>query len=353
MFIIKRLLLNKLFLSGFLTISCLLLVSTLYFFFFNDRIPTASLLYDSQGKPLPAPYSYKNFPPLGTDNFGRDLFIVMLVGAKYTIAAALIITFLRVFPSIWIGLIIHFFLQKIEKPLKSIADAFNYFPMTLLAFLLLNGILISEVEMILVDGALIKGPEPLPYLSRILFYFVIFALLFIPTNSILIANEVKSIYKKEFIESSRTLGASNWRIVTKHIKPFLVPQLAIIFLRDFIHTLILMSHLAVLGLFIGGYMRRGDLFGFTKQISNSNEWAGLLGMWWEFLWTSYPWIAFIPILFISLLILSAKGMMEGLTRVLAAVDSMREPVQKRIEIETIKGDRPFERIHLSNVKLIK
>ncbi|MGE6684722.1 ABC transporter permease subunit [Paenisporosarcina sp. NPDC076907] len=346
MYILKRILLNKLFLSGFLSIIGLFVVSMLYFFFFNDRIPTTSLLYDSQGKPLPAPYSYKNFPPLGTDNFGRDLFIVMLVGAKYTIAAAILITFLRVFPSFWIGLFIHFFLQKIEKPLKSMADALNYFPMTLLAFLLLNGILISEVEMFMVDGALVNGPEPLPYWSRVLFYILIFALLFVPTNSILIANEVKTIYKKEFIESSRTLGASNWRIVNKHIKPFLVPQLAIIFLRDFIHTLILMSHLAVLGLFIGGYTLRGDLFGSTKRVSNSNEWAGLLGMWWEYLWTSYPWISFMPILFICLLILSAKGMMEGLTKVLAAVDSTREPVQKRSEIEFSKGEHPFERIHL-------
>lgn len=346
MYILKRLLVNKLFMSGFLIISAMLLVSILYYFSFNDRIPTTPLLFDSQGKPLPAPYSFKDFPPFGTDNFGRDLLFVMLVGAKYTIAAALIITFLRVFPSIGIGLCIHFFLQKIEKPLKSMADALNYFPMTLLAFLLLNGVLFSEVGTLLVDGVFVRGPEPLPYWSRIILYFVIFSLLFVPTNSILIANEVKAIYNKEFIESSKTLGASNWRIITKHIKPFLIPQVAIIFLRDFIHTLILMSHLAVLGLFIGGFTRRGDLFGYTKQLSNSNEWAGLLGMWWDYLWTSYPWISFIPILFISILILSAKAMMEGISSVLATVDNMTEPRDKRPTM-TVKSNHLFERVKVN------
>ncbi|WP_075619580.1 ABC transporter permease [Paenisporosarcina indica] len=344
MYILKQLFLNKLFLTGFIIISGLFLSSILYFLLFNDRIPTSPLLYDSGGKPLPAPYSFETVPPFGTDNFGRDLSIVMLVGTKYTIAAALIVTFLRVFPSIWIGLFIHFFLQKFERPIKSIADALNYFPMTLFAFLLLNVVLVQEVTSFVVDGVQVKGPEPLSYWNRILIYLMLLASLFIPTNSILIGNEVKAIYKKEFIEISRTLGASNWRIVTKHIKPFLVPQLAIIFLRDFIQTLLLMSHLAVLGLFLGGYTRRDDLFGQTNMLSNSNEWAGLLGMWWKFLWTSYPWISFIPIIFLSILILSAKGMMEGLNSVLMAADNMREPAEKRKVNEVIKSNNPFQRV---------
>lgn len=348
MSILKKLVLNKMFLTGFTIITGMFLISILYFLLFNDRIPTTSLLYDANGKPLQAPYSFKNFPPFGTDSFGRDLFILMIVGAKYTIAAALVITFLRVFPAIWIGLFIHFFLKKLERPIKSIVDALNYFPMTLLAFFILSVIMMQETPTFVIDGVFVEGPEPLSYWYRIILFICVLALLFIPTNSILISNEVKVIYNKEFIESSRTLGASNWRIVTKHIKPFLVPQLAIIFLRDFIQTLILMSHLAILSLFIGGYMFKEDLFGQTNRISNSNEWAGLLGMWWDFLWTSYPWISFIPILFLTLLVLSAKAMMEGLTNVLRAADSMTEATVKRTEIQYSQSNHLFERIKISN-----
>lgn len=348
MSIVKKLGLNKMFLTGFIIITGMFLISILYFFLFNDRIPTTPLLYDTNGKPLQAPYGFKNFPPFGTDSFGRDLFILMIVGAKYTIAAALVITFLRVFPAIWIGLFIHFYLKKLERPIKSIVDALNYFPTTLLAFLILSVFMMQETPMFLIDGVFVEGPEPLTYWNRIILSICVLALLFIPTNSVLISNEVKVIYNKEFIQSSRTLGASTWRIITKHIKPFLVPQLAIIFLRDFIQTLILMAHLAILGLFIGGYTFREDLFGKTHRISISNEWAGLLGMWWDFLWTSYPWISFIPILFLTLIVLSAKAMMEGLTNVLSEADSVTDVADKRTEIQYSQSDHPFERINISN-----
>lgn len=342
--LMKKLLLNKLFLTGFVIISGLFLVSIFYFIVFKDHIPTTSLLFAADGKPLPAPYSFKKFPPFGTDGFGRHLLIVMIVGTKYTIAAALIITFLRVFPSIIFGLILHFYFNKLERPIKSMVDSLNYFPMTLLAYLLLNVILIQDVSMILVDGALVEGAQPLPYWHRVVLFIIILASLFVPTNSVLIANEVKIIMNKEFIECSRVLGATNWRIVSKHIKPFLVPQIAIIFIRDFIQSLILMSHLAVLGLFIGGYYFREDLFGQTQKVSLSNEWAGLLGMWWEFLWTTYPWISFIPILFITILILSAKGMMEGLKVELALMDNLRETPLKKENLLLPENLAPFERI---------
>ena len=79
--ITKKLLSNKLFLSGFLVIGGIFLLSILYYFIFHDRIPATSLLFDDGGKPLPSPYSFKHIPPLGTDNFGRHLLIVLLVGA--------------------------------------------------------------------------------------------------------------------------------------------------------------------------------------------------------------------------------------------------------------------------------
>jgi peptide/nickel transport system permease protein len=340
----KKLMLNKLFLTGFILISSLFLISIFYFIVFKDHIPTTALLFGADGKPLPAPYSYKIVPPFGTDRFARDLLIVMIVGTKYTIAAALIITFLRVFPSIWFGLILHFYFNKLERPIKSIVDSLNYFPMTLFAFLLLTVILRQGVSMEFVNGAMIEGSQPLPYWDRVVMFIVVLAALFVPTNSVLIANEVKVIMNKEFIECSRVLGASNWRIVAKHIKPFLIPQIAIIFIRDFIQSLILMSHLAVLGLFVGGYYFREDLFGMTQKASLSNEWAGLLGMWWEFLWTSYPWISFIPIIFITILILSAKGMMEGLKMELANMDKLREPTLKREDIQILNNVSPFDRI---------
>ena len=321
MSMIRQLFKYKLFLFGFLVIGGAFFSSLFYFVFFNDQIPTSPLLYDENGRPLHAPYSGSVYPPLGTDEFGRNIAIVMLVGAKYTIGAALLISLLRVVPAIFLGLFMQFYLKGIKRPLKSIADSITYFPITLLAFLLLNWVSL--------EGILMEEGAP-PSGIQIIIYVAVLSLIFIPLNSVLIANEVELIYSKEFIACSRTLGAGKWRIITKHIRPFLVPQLWIIFIREFIQTLILMSHLGILSIFIGGVVFKQNLFERSKAVSVSSEWAGTLGMWWEYLWTSYPWIAFIPIVLITLLILAAKGMLDSLEHMLAAE---QQPVQVEEEIK--------------------
>lgn len=325
----KRVFKNKLFLFGFSIISGILSISILYFLVFQDRIPTAGLLYDSAGKPLPAPYSWKVYPPLGTDNFGRNIAVVMIVGAKYTIFAAIVISIIRVVPSIFFGFIIHFYLKKIKTPIKYLADSFNYFPITLFAFLILSWAIFQGSF----EG---KRPESNLSWELVLLYIIVVSIVYIPSNSILIANEVQLINKMEFIECSRTLGATSWRIITKHIKPFLVPQLYIIFIREFIQSLILMAHLGVLSVFIGGIYYKEDLWGYSNAVSPSSDWAGTLGMWWRFLWTSYPWISLVPIVLLTILILAAKCILDGLQAVLSSEEQVvkvpeQEPV-RRIEM---------------------
>lgn len=316
------------------------LASLFYFIFFDDQIPSASLLFGENGKPLSAPYSGAVYPPFGTDEFGRDIAIVMLVGAKYTIGAALLITVLRVIPAVFIGLVLQFFLKGLKRPLKSIADSINYFPITLLAFLILNWASQEGVLML----------EDIPSLGvQVAMYIAVLSLIFIPLNSVLIANEVELIYRKEFIECSRTLGAGAWRIISKHIRPFLIPQLFIILIREFIQTLMLIAHLGILGIFIGGMVFKENLFGNSKASSRSGEWAGTLGMWWDYLWTSYPWIAFIPIICLTLLILAAKAMLDSLVTVLADEEEGKQAeLQLSVEHPKLNGLSPFQRLHTKN-----
>ncbi|WP_203334446.1 ABC transporter permease subunit [Planococcus beigongshangi] len=332
--IAKRLMKNKVFLIGFGIIGGFFLASLCYFFFFNDQIPSAPLLYDENGKPLPAPYKGSDYPPLGTDEFGRNIAIVMLVGAKYTIGAALIIMVLRVVPALFFGIFLQFFLKWFKRPLKSIADSINYFPITLLAFLLLNWVSL--------EGILMQEDVP-SFGVQIAIYICVLSFIFIPLNSVLIANEVELLYSKEFIESSRTLGAGTWRIITKHIWPYLVPQLFIIMIREFIQVLILMAHLGILGIFIGGVVSKGSLFGRNVLTSRSSEWAGTLGMWWDYFWTAFPWIAFIPITFLTVLILAAKAMLNSLESVLSADEQAKQAdLQEPEEEEPFAQMAPFQ-----------
>lgn len=309
----------------------LLLASVIYLLVFHDRIPISPILYDNDGKPLPAPYSWKAYPPLGVDNFGRNIAIVMLIGVKYTILVGIVITIFRVVPSTLFGFIIHFWLHKMERPIKYIADSINYFPATLLVFLLFGW----------TKQGISFGESPPSFLGLVFFYIFIVSIVAIPSLSVLIANEIRLINKMEFIECSRTLGANSGRIIIKHIAPFLVPQLFIISIREFLHTLLLMAHLGVLSIFIGGVIIREDLFGVGRLLTQSNEWAGVIGMWWSFLWTAYPWIAFIPVVFLTLLILATKCILDGLQNVLSTDEGMVKVPEKE-SMEELKNLGPFQ-----------
>ncbi|MFC4409027.1 ABC transporter permease [Chungangia koreensis] len=319
---VKALFKNRLFLIGFSIIGTFLFISLFYWAFFGDDIPRLDyFLEDENGKLLRPPYSGSIYPPLGTDEFGRNIFIVMIVGFKYTLLAALIITFLRVVPSVFFGLAIHYIFGRFERPIKSLADSINYFPTTLLAYLLLFYMSFAGIYM--------EDPAVPGFWGRVAVFIVILSLIFIPANSVLIANEVKKIDNMEFIEVSRTLGADTARIILQHIRPFLVPQLYIIFIREFIQTLLLMSHLGVLGIFIGGSIVRENLFYREVLTSRSDEWTGLIGLWWQYLWTTYPWISVIPIVAFTVLILSAKCMLEGTKEVYSAETATVQVAEKQ------------------------
>jgi peptide/nickel transport system permease protein len=307
--IIKRLIKSPQFLFGFIFLFGIFAASLIYYWISGDQIPNTDLLKGEDGQFLSPPYSPLDYPPLGTDNFGHDVFLLMLAGAKYTIGAALLIAFLRVVPSVVLGLGIHFYLYKLKKIFASIVDAFNYFPATLLAFLLM--------QWVMIDGPLMNPDSfPFSFKDKVFIYITILVGISLPSVSLLFSNEVEHIMKKQFIESAKILGALKRHYIMFHIRPYLVPQIYIVFLREFISVMILISHLGVLGIFIGGFQFETDLFNKTQPLSLSHEWSGSLGTWWRFLWTTYPWIAFIPVIFFTLTVLAAKLMLLGLTKAL-------------------------------------
>ncbi|WP_088006020.1 ABC transporter permease subunit [Indiicoccus explosivorum] len=324
MTIIQQLFRKKLFLAGFTAVTLLFLSSMGYYLFFGDHIPHVPLQFEN-GDPLPPPYDGTVFPPLGSDTFGRNVAFVLFTGAKYTILAGIVIAFVRVVPAVFVAIGLHYFVPFLQKPLKNAADAINYFPMTLFAFLLLYWIRPTAV-MDTSTGVLTRNPGPDMW-PAVFIYIAVLSVVFIPANAVLIANEMKRIYKKEFIASSITLGAGKWRILTRHMKPFIVPQVFLVGMREFIQTLLLMAHLGVLAIFIGGVTSKQDLFGIGREISVSNEWSGLLGMWWDYLYTTYPWLSALPIIMLTLLIFAVKCMVVSLEAVLAEEAVTRDAME--------------------------
>ncbi|MEI5906612.1 ABC transporter permease subunit [Bacillus spongiae] len=342
----KRLVKNPSFLIGFTITFSLLLLSILYSVVYEDDIPKVSLMFSEEGEVIAPPYSPLEYPPLGTDNVNRSIFLLIIIGAKYTIGFGLIITVLRVFPAVLFGLILHFYFKRFRRMIQPILDAFNYFPPSLLVFLLLEGIFF--VGPMMEQNAISYGVT-----EKVIISLIILITISIPSLSLLFSNEYYKIMNNEFIDSAKVLGASKRHYIMKHIKPFIIPQIILVSIREFMTVLLLIAHLGVLKSFIGGSKRVEDVFENNVYVPNLNEWSGLLGNWWEFLWTTYPWIPFIPILFITITILAAKLMLIGVTKAIedfqhekAKETSQSLQAQTKRKIEGHEDSNLMERISL-------
>ncbi|MFI8575533.1 ABC transporter permease subunit [Rossellomorea aquimaris] len=304
---LKKLMKNPSFIMGFIFLFGMFASSLVYYVGWGDEVPKLDLLKNEEGNLLSPPYSPVEYPPLGTDNFNRNIFLLIIVGAKYTIGAALVITLCRVFPSVLLGMVLHFYLKPFRRIIDNIVDAANYFPPTLLSFLLLNWMML--------EGPL-YNPEGFPYdfTDKTIFYLIILIVISIPSLTLLFANENDRIMSQEFIDSAKVLGATKRHYIRNHIRPFILPQILLVSIREFMIIMLLIAHLGVLNIYIGGSSLEVDLFDNPFLASLSHEWSGLLGGWWQFLWTTYPWISFIPVVFFTLTILSAKLMLIGATQ---------------------------------------
>lgn len=328
----KKLFKHPLFLIGSIFIALLLIASIAHSVFFGGHVPQKLSLYDSKGDLLGTPaFPPSVVPPLGTDSSGNNLFIQLIHGAKYTIGIASVVAALRVFFSLIIGLFYSHFLMRFNKYLSGIIDAFHFVPTSLVAYLLLVGVLFS--------GGL--GMDfTYSFSDRIIFEFIILIVLAIPTLSIFIAGEANQINKNEFISSVKLLGGSRFYITKKHILPLLSPKLVISFFEQMIQTLILLVHLGLFHLLFGGSQVVRSVTGDPpKFISVSGEWSGLIGNSFKFIFIS-PWIVLVPLFAFAFVILSLNFMLEGVKSSLLTTQRVKKKKRKTSKGQSGKNALP-------------
>ncbi|WP_064092788.1 ABC transporter permease [Rossellomorea aquimaris] len=289
---------NPLFLIGFSFISIMLIASFSYSFVWGNEVRKLYFISEN-GFPIEAaPISPKWDYPFGTDALGLDMLGKILLGAKYTLLTAFVIAFLRVFLAIPFGLILGTYLVKYKKYFNGLIDSFHYIPLTILTYFLLKPILWEPF-----------GGFPNSIIERFVLEILVLSLLIVPIISALLGNEVSLLYKQEYILSAKTLGASKWRIIVKHILPGMKEKLIILFGQQLMQTLIIFIHLGLLTLFLGGTNVDYQLVNDPPR-SITNEWSGLIGDSFRYL-QGAPWIPLTPILFFTLSMLSVALMMEG------------------------------------------
>ncbi|MDR1429339.1 MAG: ABC transporter permease [Spirochaetaceae bacterium] len=247
-----------------LAILILSLVSVFYLpYGYNDMAPESRF--------LPPGFSH----PMGTDNFGRDVFSRIMTGGRYTLATALITVAGAALIGSGLGLFSGYSGGLIDECVMRIMDAVSSFPGILLAL-----VMISLLE---------NGPFTLTAALLILF---------IPSFTRIMRSGMLEYKNRDFVLLARIWGTPAPRIIFVHILPNLLPSLLSASVLGLSNAILAEATMSYLGLGI-----QPPLPSWGRMLSESQN----------FLFNA-PWCALSPGLMIMATVLAFHYLGEGLKR---------------------------------------
>ncbi|HEY5501159.1 MAG TPA: ABC transporter permease [Candidatus Humimicrobiaceae bacterium] len=184
----KRLLRNKLALVG-LAIVILMAVIAIFSPFIAPYNPNDRIKEISQKGP-----SLQHW--FGTDILGRDIFSRVIYGTRISMLVGVVAVAISLAIGLFLGALSGFFGGVSDAVIMRIADIFFAFPYILGAIVIMT----------------VLGPG-------VLNVFIAIGILGWSSVARLFRSSILSIKEKEYIEAARALGASNSRIIIKHIFP--------------------------------------------------------------------------------------------------------------------------------------
>ncbi|MCW3001995.1 MAG: transporter permease [Conexibacter sp.] len=151
--------------------------------------------------------------PFGVDQRGRDVLSRVIYGTRVSLEVAFISTALIVLLGVTIGMVAGYYRGWVDTALGRTMDLMLAFPVLVLAV----GIGVACVQGCL-GGALQPG------LTVVIFVITLTSW---PYMARIIRGQVLSLREREFVEASRSLGASDLRIIFREILPNLVAPIIV------------------------------------------------------------------------------------------------------------------------------
>lgn len=255
---------------------------------FGDRIaPHESIYFVPVHGDDPRPYDPGLVFPFGSDVLGRDLFSLVLAGARTTLTVVVLAGVARVLAGALMAAIASMW-RPTRLIIESSAELVSAIPATLVALVLVKVLVkTSDVSIALFIGALLLTGWAGPY--RV------------------IRAELDRLALMPFSQGAQAIGVGRSRLLLRHHLPHLVPILAMNLSQQVVASLVLVAELGVLGVFVGTtrFINIGESLGglaglrsgavSAAQISETPEWGGLLtgARTVESLWTT-RWLFLVP-----------------------------------------------------------
>ena len=229
---------------------------------------------------------------LGTDNLGRDYAVRVMMGSRVSLTVGLVASAIILLIGSLYGSVAGFFGGWVDMIMMRIVDMIYTVPDILIIVLLS-----VAFDQPLKAWAQKPGFEWIQVIGvNLISIFVVFALLYWVGMARIVRSQILILKEQEYVTAARALGASNGRIIRKHLLTNCIGTLIVTTTLQIPSSIFTESFLSFLGLGVAAPMPSlGSLAS-----------AALNGL------QSYPHRLFAPALAISIIILSFNLLGDGL-----------------------------------------
>jgi oligopeptide transport system permease protein len=232
----------------------------------------------------------------GTDTHGRDIFVRTMYGTRISMLIGIAAAILTLIIGVLYGSIAGYVGGRLDTVMMRIVDIIYSVPDVLVVLLLavtlkplLSGFADANQTNLMGRLVIALGPS-------IIAIFIAFALLYWTTMARIIRGQILQLKQQEYVTAARALGASNRRIILKHLLPNCVGSLVAATCLQIPIAIFLESFLSFLGLGVNAPM--------TSLGSLASDALG--GMY------TYTYRLIIPSFILSLMILAFNIFGDGL-----------------------------------------
>lgn len=210
--------------------------------------------------PVIAPYSLDSvgssrLPPsmehvFGTDNLGRDILTLVMYGARISVYVGIAAVSIEIVIGLGIGMIAGYFGGIIDEILMRVTDVVFTLPMIMMVLVAISMFEVRSINIIILVMAVLEWP----FMARV------------------VRSEYLSLREATYVEAARSMGASNGRIIVRHILPNILSVMIVLATMDIPFFIILEATITFLGF--------GDPMSSSWGVLLERGFAHMSTSWW-------------------------------------------------------------------------